>query len=131
MIKRLMLITAMLITIGGCSEMANEVQDVYLECHREGTDFKYPTWYSFDTDIKDYGKGYYWEPHNPMKREQLTNVRMSPTFIYFKQGIIDNATPTKNKRRLGRLENRQGVKPFGGSNPSLSATAPIKIKTYG
>ena len=71
--------------------MANEGQDVYLECHRVDTNFKYPTWYSFDTDTKEYGTGYYWEPHNPMKREKLTNVFINPTYIYFKQGTISGS----------------------------------------
>ena len=107
MIKKLILLSAMLLAISGCSkpQMAYEKfvegQDVYLECHRDNSEFKYPHWYSFDTGKEGKSTGYYWQPDNPMKRLKLKDVVIGPVRIDFTEGLSAGSI---NRERLSKWD---------------------------
>tara|TARA_B100000575_G_C22921713_1_gene534674 strand:+ start:185 stop:592 length:408 start_codon:yes stop_codon:yes gene_type:complete len=91
MIKKLILISTILIVTSGCSEVYEkyvEGQDVYLTCVEEGSDNKYPWWYSFDTDKEGESTGYYWRPSDPMTRLELKDVVIEPTHIRAREGQV-------------------------------------------
>ena len=101
MIKKLILLSAMLLAISSCTEsqMAYENfvegQDVYLECYEEGS--RVPHWYSFDTSTEGESTGYHW-PSSPMKRFELEDVFIKPTEITFKEG--SDSTTYLNRKDL-------------------------------
>ncbi len=102
MIKKLILISTVLIVTSGCSEAYEkyvEGQDVYLSCYQEGSD-RYVWWYSFDTDKEGESTGYYWEHTNPMTRLQLRDVVITPTRITAKEGQVDTSINRESLRML-------------------------------
>ena len=90
MIKKLILISTVLIVTSGCSEAYEkyvEGQDVYLQCISENDDaWKRPEWYSFNTDKEGESTGYKWFPKNPMDRIKLQSVLVEPTRIRAMEG---------------------------------------------
>ena len=99
MSKPLLIITATLLAISGCSETYEkyvEGQDVYLECTENGSST--PHWYSFDTSKEGESTGYYWRPSNPMKRFELKDVFIKPSEITFKED--SNRTTFLNRKNL-------------------------------
>ena len=107
MIKKLILLSAMLLAISSCSkaQMAYEKfvegQDVYLECRQEGDKGrKYPYWYSFDTSSEGESTGYYWKYDNPMTRLELKDVFIGPTKIKFVRGLDSEFVRSINRETL-------------------------------